>query len=118
MPGDSAMLRAYFECDSLNNVLMRSFTETKSGKVESSLSFSGGALDYKAATKPDTVYLPSDSVFIDREIPVTVEVDKEVNKPTKWQKTRMRAGDLFISILCAIVLWRVIKWYINFKKIL
>ena len=61
VPGDSTLLRAVFECDSLNRVLLKDLAEVKGGKVGSAFGFKNGVLDYRADFKPDTAYLPSDS---------------------------------------------------------
>lgn len=106
---DSASLKALFECDSTNRVLMKSFEEEKGRKTGSTLKFSDGVLDYKTKTKPDTVYVRSDTIETRREIPVYVEVAKEVNKLTKWQKLRIAIGDVTIVLLSVYAALRLIK---------
>jgi hypothetical protein len=69
VPADSLTLQALFECDSLNNVLMRSLNEKKSSNISSLLSFADGVLSYSAVSKPDSIK--------------TVNVEKG----TKYQKT-------------------------------
>lgn len=92
IPGDSALLRMVFECDSLNNVLLKSFKENKGGRVGSDLQFNDGVLDYKVEYKPDTVYLPSDTIFTEREVPVIVETVKEEYRMTKFQTAFFYTG--------------------------
>jgi hypothetical protein len=117
LPGDSAVLRAWFECDSANNVLLRDIEERKSKNMASSISFRNGILEYGAETKPDTVYIPSDTIFIEKEIPVPVEVEKEINLLTRWQRVRIWIGDIMITILAAFAVWKLVKLYLNFKKL-
>ena len=76
VPGDSTLLRAVFECDSLNRVLLKDLAEVKGGKVGSAFGFKNGVLDYRADFKPDTAYLPSDTVFTEKEVPVQVEAKR------------------------------------------
>jgi len=117
VPGDSAILRAWFKCDSMNNVLMKGIGEQKSKNMSSGLTFSDGLLEYAAKTQPDTMYLPSDTIYTEKEVPVPVEVEKEINVLTKWQKIRMRIGDFALLILFVFIGWKIIKRYLNFKKL-
>lgn len=56
VPSDSLTLRALFECDSLNNVLIKNISESKTNNVSTLIGFSNGILTYKATSKPDSVY--------------------------------------------------------------
>ena len=106
IPGDSALLRAVFECDSLNNVLLKSFDETKGGGVGSNLQFKDGVMDYKADFKPDTVYLPSDTVYTEKEVPVVVEAVKVEYRQTKLQHVFFLIGIIAVT---AGAVWLAIK---------
>lgn len=86
IPADSTALRAYFECDSLNNVLLKSISESKSPRVDSDIDFNDGVFDYRAKAQPDTVYLPSDSVYVYVIEPYPVEVESIEYKQTKLQR--------------------------------
>ncbi len=109
MPSDSSMLRVWLECDSMNNVLLKALDEQKTKNMSSDLSLRDGLLEYNTKTHPDTVYLPSDTTFIERDVLVRVEVVKEVNVLTRWQKIRMRAGDITLVILLVIGVWKLAK---------
>ena len=85
LPGDSVLMQAVFECDSANNVLMTSLEETKS-KLTTAFKFRGGVLDYRVMKPPDTVWLKSDSIIINREIPVIVEVSKVEYRQSRFQR--------------------------------
>ena len=110
-------MRAYFECDSLNNVLLTKIDEVKSRNIATGYSFQNGMLGYNAKTQPDTVYLPSETTYIEREVPIPVEVVKTVNILTKWQNIRMRIGDGLLLLLAAFGIYKAIKWYLNIKKL-
>lgn len=108
--GDSTVLMAYFECDSLNNVLMKGLSESKSPRVDSDIEFNDGVLDYKAKVQPDTVYLPSDSVFIEMEVPYPVEIDRIVYQQTKLQRILYMIG--IISTTAGAV-WLITRFRFN-----
>ena len=115
IPGDSATLKALFECDSTNRVLMKGFEEHKTKNVQSSLQFNNGILSYKARKPPDTVYMKSDTIY--KQITREVKVTKDVNYITKWHKIRMRIGDVIMLLTAAAGLYQLIKLYLKFKKL-
>ena len=109
IPGDSAIIRAWFECDSMNNILLKGFEEQKSKNMASDFSFKDGLLEYGTKTRPDTAYLPSDTIYTEKEIAVPVEVEKEVNVLTRWQRIRVRVGDATLALLFLFGIWQGIK---------
>lgn len=109
VPGDSTTLRAWFECDSMNNVLLRKIEENKSKNIATGYSFNHGILEYSAETQPDTMYLPSDTIYFEKEIPIPVEVPVEINVLTKWQSFRIIIGDITLIILLLFGAWKIIK---------
>ena len=109
MPGDSSTLKVWLECDSMNNVLLKALDEQKSKNMSSDLSLNDGLLEYGTKTHPDTVYLPSDTIYIYKDVPVRVEVEKEVNALTRWQKIRMRVGDISLALLLVFGIWKLAK---------
>ena len=110
-------MRAYFECDSLNNVLLTKIDEVKSKNIATGFSFQNGILNYNATTQPDTVYLPSETTYIEKEVPIPVEVVREINILTKWQKIRLKIGDATMLLLAAFGIYKLIKWYLKLKKV-
>lgn len=98
---DSLKLRARFECDSLNNVVMRGIDEQKSKGIESQFSFENDMFNYNVATVHDTIYIAAKDSFIYQEIPVRVAVPVEVNKLTKLQVIQIRAGKAMFWLLGA-----------------
>ena len=109
IPGDSVTMQAYFECDSLNNVLLKEMSEQKGRRMNTDIDFKDGKLNYKAELKPDTVYLPQDSVIVDREVPVIVKVPVETNRLTSWQEFRIKLGDALIGLLVLFGVYSFIK---------
>ena len=91
---------------------MKSVEEAKYD-MESRLQFSDGILDYRVESMQDTVWLPYDSVFVETEIPILVEVTKIEYRQTKWQMLRATVGDIALAALAMFGIWRVIK--IRFK---
>lgn len=117
VPGDSAVLRAWFECDSMNNLLLKGIDEQKSKNMSSDFSFNDGLLEYSTKTQPDTVYLPSDTIYTEKEIPVLVEVEKEINVLTKWQSIRIWIGNIILSAIAGMLVYGLFKLYLNFRKL-
>lgn len=104
VPGDSVSLSALFECDSLNNVLLRDLAERKSKNMHTYFDFKNGKLNYNAKTQPDTVFVPSDTIYIEKEVPVIVQV--EVIRMSKLQRIFFFIG---IISTTAIAVWLFIK---------
>lgn len=110
IPGDSASFRAYFECDSLNNVLLKEISEQKSKNISTEYNFKDGLLDYNAETHPDTVWLPIDTVYLEQEVPIEVEVPVVEIRMSKFQR--------FFFILGLIAAGTIIVWItIKIKKL-
>lgn len=114
VPGDSALLHAVFECDSLNNILLKGFNEIKGSNIGSKISFNNGVLDYKADFKPDTVWLPNDTIYIEKDVPFLVKVPK-----VEYRQTKFQAIFFYIGLITAVALgvWLVIKLKFNFLKL-
>lgn len=113
--GDSALLRAVFECDSLNNVLLTGIKDSKGKNVETDLDFKDGVLDYRADFKPDTVYLPSDTIYTEKEVPLIVEVPKVEYRQTKAQRFFFYIGLLATGIFAGWLITKLTK--IKFLKL-
>jgi len=97
---DSALLKAYFECDSSNQVIMRAYHDLKSKGGNSDLSFENGQLDYKITFVHDTIYIPGkDSlIYIPRDVPGPI-----VYKTTWWEGFWIRLGKLLSLIVLAFL---------------
>lgn len=92
VPGDSAVLVALFECDSLNRVLLKEVKDYKGSKVATGINFENGRLNYKANFKLDTVYVPSTKIETEKEVPVIVEVPVVEYRQTKIQRILFYIG--------------------------
>lgn len=115
VPADSSSVKALFECDSLNNVVMRELNESKTKGVESKVSFTNGWLNYHTVTIHDTVYVTAKDSIIYKEVAIRVEVPVEVNRLTKWQAFQI----IFNRILFFIIaIWALIHYFNPIKTFL
>ena len=111
LPADSADIRALFECNNLNQVILKELAEAKSKRIKSLFSFNNGLLKYDFKTALDTVYVPGKEITITRDVPVYVNVPgPEVNKLTKWQSTQIMAGRLFLGLILLFGIYKLVKW--------
>ncbi|SFL10069.1 hypothetical protein SAMN05216357_112127 [Porphyromonadaceae bacterium KH3CP3RA] len=85
--------------------------------MASDFSFNDGVLEYGTKTQPDTVYIPSDTIYMDKEIPVPVEVEKKVNVLTKFQSIRIWIGNIILSVISGMLVYGLFKLYLNFRKL-
>ena len=111
LPVDSANILALFECNDLNQVIMKELTEVKSKRIQSLFSFNAGQLKYSAKTDLDTVYVKGKDIYIYRDVPVYINVPgPEVNVLTKWQSTQIMGGRLFFGIILAFGIYKLVRW--------
>jgi hypothetical protein len=110
VPADSSALVALFACDSANQVILKDLNETKSKLIQSQFYFQAGKLKYNIKTVRDTVYVPVKDTSVSKEVPVKVEVVKEVNVLSWWQTGQIHLGRLFLTILMAYGVYRFLKW--------
>lgn len=115
LPVDSANILALFECNDLNQVIMKELTEVKSKRIQSLFSFNAGQLKYNFKSALDTVYLPAKDSIVSRDVPVIVNVPgPEVNKLTKWQSTQIMAGRLLLGLILLFGIYMLLKWKLKF----
>lgn len=98
---DSLSMLALFECDSLNQVVLKQLREEKSKGVKSQFDFSNGLLNYHVVAVHDTVFIAAKDSFIYKEVPIYINVPVEVNKLTKWQVIQIRAGKALFWLIGA-----------------
>ncbi len=110
IPPDSAYLFALFECDSNYNVLLKAFTESKTKRMETNLTFDNGKLGYRANTNMDTVYIKGKDSIIYREVPINIPVPVEVFKLTRWEMIIQFFGYVFMICLAIIGIIALLKW--------
>jgi len=108
IPADSALMTAYFECDSNFNVLLRSFDEQKSASMATALNLdAGGRLSYQVVRVSDTVYIAARDSIVYKEIAFPVNVPVEVNKITGFQHFQIWAGRCLLAVLGIVILLKV-----------
>lgn len=104
-PADSAWLTAYLECDSNFNVLLKSFDEHATTRMNTSLKVDTGTLSYQVIRIRDKIYIPAKDSIIYQEVPVPVEIPVEVNRLTGWQYFQIWAGRIALILLVIVALW-------------
>lgn len=97
LPPDSATIRALLECDENGKVVLAWLDIANSRNAQAQLVIDSlGNLLAKMKTQPDTVYLPSKEVTVNKKVKVPYPVEKEM---TKWQKLCVNVGGWAIGIV-------------------
>lgn len=98
IPADSATIRALMECDENGKVILRwlDIANTKNIELQFKIDSLGHVLAKMKAT-PDTLYLPSKEIYVERKVEVPVPVERELSK---WEQTCI---DLFPYVLGMLV---------------
>lgn len=107
VPGEKSLLKALFECDSLNRVMLVNFSELKSKNMQSDFSFANGQLEYAAETQPDTVFIKSTDrwYYINKHIKKTITITREVPvEVNKWGLLDWVGLLAIIAIIALLVL--------------
>lgn len=117
LPKDSAMIRAYFECDSSFNVVLKEMKEIKSRNIQASFDYGNGVFEYDLRTGGDTVYIPGKDyykrintrTYTTKTITKTktVKVEKELSG---WERLLMRLGKVFIFCFVSIIIYLLVKY--------
>lgn len=108
-PADSTQFYALLACDSLNNVILKEYSEYKSQRIESQLSLNQNTLTYNTYHPPDTVYVKATESIRTEKIPYPVEVPVKVNELTKFQSFQMKAAWTMEIILVCFIAFSVIR---------
>lgn len=102
IPPDSATIRALLECDENGKVVLNWLDIANSRNAQAQLTIDSlGNLLANMKTQPDTVYLPSKEVKVNKEEKVPYPVEKEL---TKWQKLCVNVGGWAIGIVIITIL--------------
>jgi hypothetical protein len=102
IPPDSATIRALLECDENGKVVLNWLDIANSRNAQAQLTIDSlGNLLANIKTQPDTVYLPSKEVKVNKEEKVPYPVEKEL---TKWQKLCVNVGGWAIGIVIITIL--------------
>ncbi len=107
LPTDSATVRALMECDESGRVTLRQLDIMTTKNVALQLTVDSlGELLADMRVKPDTLYLPSKEVYVDRRVEVPVTVEKAL---TRWERIKQEAGGWAIGAasgaVIALVAW-------------
>lgn len=114
LPPDSATIRALLECDENGKVVLSWLDIVNSKNAQAQLTIDSlGNLLAKMKTQPDTVYLPSKEVTVNKEVQVPYPVEKEL---TKWQKLCVNVGGWAIVIVIITILVVVGRIVYKLKK--
>lgn len=101
-PADSASIRALMECDENGKVVLRwlDIANTKNVQLQFVIDSLGQVIaDMKV--NPDTLYLPSKEIYVDRKIEVPVEVERKLSK---WEQFKMDVGGWAIGVLSGLLI--------------
>ena len=108
-PADSANIMALFECDSLNQVILKSLDEQKSQNVKSRFSYNAGLLRYNFATAPLPSFATVRDSIVYREVAVKVPVEVKVNELTWWQKLWITIGKIAAGLGTVVLVVFIVK---------
>ena len=113
IPGESANMTAIFECDSLNNVLLKNIDELKSKNMNSAFSFVNGQLSYKAVSEPDSAFIKTTDRWhtIHKHTKKTITINKTTVVKVKdfYWKFGVWAFWLSLLALIAYAIYRLSK---------
>ena len=119
LPVDSLHIKALFECDSTNKVILKQLFEVKSNNINTAFNYKDGLLDYKIRTGGDTVYIPGRDFYwkvhnqVNKTITITktVTVEKQLNIK---QKIQIIAGNILLFATMLTILYFIIKEFRNY----
>lgn len=116
LPIETAKADAILECSAEGMVLLSKLNiETSRNAHLTFLLDSIGNLSVNTTYNPDTVYIPSDSVIITKDVTHT-EIEYRDKDLTKWQSIKQEAGGLAIGICSAFLIFVAVKLFLKFKK--
>jgi hypothetical protein len=111
LPIETASAKAILECSAEGAVLLaRLNVESSRNARLTFLLDSLGNLSVDAIVDPDTIYIPSDSVFINKDV-VRTTVEYKEKELTLWQKVKQEAGGLTIGLCVAAIIFVVIRLF-------
>ena len=105
LPTDSASIRALMECDENGKVILRWLDIANSKNVELKFKIDSlGQVIANMKVKPDTLYLPSKEILVDRKIEGPVEIERKLSK---WEQFQMDIGGWAIGVLSGFLLLEI-----------
>ena len=118
LPIETASAQAVLECSTEGLVLLsRLNIETSRNAYLNLMLDSIGGLYVDALFRGDTVYMPSDSVIVNRDV-VRTEIEYRDRELTKWQEIKQEAGGLAIGVSIALILGAAVYLFLKFKGVL
>lgn len=120
LPVDSLHIKALFECDSTNKVILKQLFEVKSNNINTAFNYKDGLLDYTIKTGGDTVYILGTNFYyqITKILKLTITLQKTVKvekKLTILQKLEIASGKLFLLLLGIGLIYIIVKYLIKLK---
>lgn len=116
IPPDSTWLIAWFECDSLNQVVMTELEKSRGNNLQQSADFdSSGVFTINTRVDSQSIYLSwrerHDTATITNTVIKTVEVEKVVRKTPAWLLwlAGLGAGAIVIMIILIVIMQKSIK---------
>lgn len=111
---DSSLIEALVECDSLGQARLSRIMEYESGGrvTPPSVTITDNVLTAKAVVDSMEVYMTLKDRYEEHRVGIVRTV--EVNRPTAWQKVRMRLGEAAIAVISVLLLLgvaRVARWF-------
>ena len=111
---DSSLIEALVECDSLGQARLSRIMEYESGgRVKPpAVTITDNVLTAKAVVDSMEVYMTIKDRYEEHRVDIVRTV--EVNRPTAWQKVRMRLGEAAIAVISVLLLLgvaRVARWF-------
>ncbi len=111
---DSSLIQALVECDSLGQAHLSRIIEYESGDRAKPpvVMITDNVLTAKAVVDSMEVYMTLKDRYEEHRVDIVRTV--EVNRPTAWQKVRMRLGEaalVVISLLLLLGIARVVRWF-------
>jgi len=116
LPADSSKVKALLQCDASGSVLLSrlSIETTKNARLTLLLD-SLGNLKVETIVEHDTIYLKSDSIYINNVYTefVNVPVEKELSK---WENFLYKFGRAAFYILIGLIIFGVVLLFFKLKK--
>ncbi len=110
VPADSSWFFAFLKCDSLNNVIISSYSESKSNTINQSIKITDNKLIGKFISKPNAVSVKVRDSIVIKEVPVQVPGETKIVFEMHWyQMLFMWIGIIVVLIILIYVLWKLIR---------
>lgn len=110
IPPDSAWLRAYIRCDSLNNIVISELETSKNSKPRMNFKFTNGQLSVSCKIDSQQVFLRWKETHIKAEKIEIKTLIKEVNFLTGFQNFQIWCGRIFMLCLLLVILFLIYRF--------